>query len=639
MKNFNESGARILSEAAETDFVPLGPPVDERPWELVVSSGSQAGTVFSLTAFGARVGSGDDCNLRLLDASVAPAHAAVQRREDGSFWVTSQAPHGATLLNGDAVHEAPLFEGADFQFGLVHLRVRKHSVTGLHDTAMAMEAEPIPLTREVDDSLKPGDLLADRYRVLEKIGEGGMGNVYRAEHLVLRKHFAIKVLRRSMSSNPGFVKRFEREAISASQIRHQNIVDVVDFGRTLEGQLYFVMEYLAGETLARMISRTGPLPIVRVLHIAAQMCRALIAAHERGILHRDIKPENVVLLQREGQPDFVKVVDFGIARMDEGLKDAVQTQVGTIMGTPQYMSPEQAAGLEHDLRSDIYSLGVLLFEIVAGHPPFVGPSPTHVLAAHIMKPPPPLPQVTTAGPIPLALVDLVARMLAKGVQDRPQTMLEVSAIIDHCLVELGQVPSATPTVNLQLGPITWPPRNTAALASIVPTPAKPEVAPGMGSSRTRWIAALGFGAIALTASVGFYVVANRPTPPARPAPVLLPRTAMVPPPVVRAEPVVAGEPIPRAEPRVEVLHERVELTLLSKPSGVQVFDGAALLGRTPLKLKWDAGKEARLRFESAGFKPRLRVLKPSRNTEVSVTLAKKTVRLRDEVDDLKDSPY
>jgi serine/threonine protein kinase len=272
--------------------------------------------------------------------------------------------------------------------------------------------------------------LLDRYQVVRKIGEGGMGSVYSVEHVMLRKRMAMKLLRAELSRNQELVTRFQNEAIAASRIGQENIVQVTDFGRTPEGLVYFVMEELQGLSLAEAIRRDSGLSPARTLTIALQVCRALHAAHAVGIIHRDLKPENIVLTEKEGFGEFAKVLDFGISKVSEGVNSdsgGTQrlTQLGMIVGTPEYMSPEQAAGKVVDHRSDIYSLGVVLFEMLTGKLPFEGDNPLQVLMKHQTEPAPSFEDVRPDRPVPAMLEVVIQRALAKKPQDRQQSMSDL----------------------------------------------------------------------------------------------------------------------------------------------------------------------------------------------------------------------
>jgi eukaryotic-like serine/threonine-protein kinase len=348
-------------------------------------------------------------------------------------------------------------------------------------TQISASSQVEALAREIEsDSDRPsnpesiaiplGTIVGDRYRLMKRIGLGGMGEVFLAEHVVLGKPVAVKVLLRDLSDKPAFVKRFKLEAIAASQIGHQHIVDVSDFGETPDGHFYFVMEYLDGETLDDLIRRESPLRPDRALRIVAQVARALGAAHAKGLVHRDVKPQNVLLVRRDGVVDFVKLVDFGVAKPITRRAGPELTVAGTVVGTPQYMSPEQALGSELDARSDIYSLGVLLHRVLSGQLPFNAESSAGYIVAHVNSPPPPLPEATTAGPLPPRIRDLVLRMLAKAPEARVQSMSEVVTVIDACLADPNSQ-SASVAGNLPI--LTEPPQIQETLIRR-PRPAPPE---------------------------------------------------------------------------------------------------------------------------------------------------------------------
>jgi serine/threonine protein kinase len=273
-----------------------------------------------------------------------------------------------------------------------------------------------------------GTNLDGRYRVLRVIGEGGMGVVYEAEHVLIEKHVALKVLRESFSTRPDVVERFRQEAKSASRIGHPNIVDVSDFGETPTGQSYIVMEMLVGEDLADVLARDRTLPPPRAVRIAYQVARALHATHKKHIVHRDLKPENIYLIERDGQRDVVKVVDFGVAKMNdvEVAPGRKLTRTGMIFGTPEYMSPEQALGRPFDHRVDIYALGAILFELLSGRVPFEGENFMEILAKHGNSEVPTLLDVHPEIQISSTLEAIVMRTLTKDPAQRYQTMGELA---------------------------------------------------------------------------------------------------------------------------------------------------------------------------------------------------------------------
>ena len=289
------------------------------------------------------------------------------------------------------------------------------------------EAEPDLIGSEVDG----------RYRVIELIGEGGMGKVYLAEHVEIGKRVALKVLHPSYSRMPDLVERFRREARAASKIGHPNIVDVTDSGTTADGSVYFVMEYLEGVELGSVIEREGALDVARALKITGQICRALSAAHREGIIHRDLKPENIFLITRDGTADVVKVLDFGIAKTTEAeaARERRLTSPGMAMGTPEYMSPEQAAGRPADARCDVYALGAILYEMVTGIPPYSGDNFMEILTKKATQDPPPPIQVR--GELASQVSDLVMASMARNPDDRPQTMEALEYELNKCLAGRG----------------------------------------------------------------------------------------------------------------------------------------------------------------------------------------------------------
>ena len=268
----------------------------------------------------------------------------------------------------------------------------------------------------LDAPLDPmlGVTIDDRYRVERPIGVGGMGIVYEAVHVGLAKKIAVKVLRPDIANDPVAVERFRREASSATTVGNDHILDVLDFGTLPSGESYFAMEYLDGTSLLHTIFRESPIPIERVLHIAIQLADALGAAHRQGIVHRDVKPDNVFLVERDGDRDYVKVLDFGIALVT-GAATKI-TGPGEVFGSPEYMSPEQCRGEAMDARADVYSFGVLLFELIAGRRPISGSSFFELVEAQLVATPPKLrglrPECSPA------LEAVVMRCLEKAASDR-----------------------------------------------------------------------------------------------------------------------------------------------------------------------------------------------------------------------------
>ena len=290
---------------------------------------------------------------------------------------------------------------------------------------------------QVEVELDAGSEVDGRYRIVELIGEGGMGKVYLAEHVEIGKRVALKVLHPSYSRMPDLVERFRREARAASKIGHPNIVDVTDSGTTADGSVYFVMEYLEGVELGSVIEREGALDVYRALKITGQICRALAAAHTVGIIHRDLKPENIFLITRDGSADVVKVLDFGIAKTTEAeaARERRLTSPGMAMGTPEYMAPEQAAGRPADARTDVYALGAIMYEMTAGVPPYTGDNFMEILTKKATTDP--TPPVTIRAELPLQVSDLVMSAMARTPELRPQTMEALEYELNKCLAGRG----------------------------------------------------------------------------------------------------------------------------------------------------------------------------------------------------------
>ncbi|MBC7911438.1 MAG: protein kinase, partial [Pyrinomonadaceae bacterium] len=270
-----------------------------------------------------------------------------------------------------------------------------------------------------------GQTLAGKYRVDEFLSEGGMGTVYRGTHILMDKIVAIKVLHPALAADDKIVARFSREARAASRISHPHALNVTDFGESEDGIVFLVMEFLNGRTLKEVVRTDGSMPLVRAVEIMRQVCGALEAAHAENVVHRDLKSDNIMLLD-VGGGDWVKVLDFGIAKIQEtDGRDPDLTAPNLIIGTPQYMSPEQCSqASEIDSRSDIYSLGVILFELLAGHVPFVGESATAVMMQHLQDEPPDV--LAERSDLPPEVGQVVARALAKKPGDRFQTATELS---------------------------------------------------------------------------------------------------------------------------------------------------------------------------------------------------------------------
>jgi len=345
-------------------------------------------------------------------------------------------------------------------------------VAGPHEAAMVSGPPPGPGRtdfvsgsggRRPGEDPRIGTTLGGRYYVRRLCGEGAMGRVYEAQHIDIGKRVAIKVLHASFHTSADLVERFRREARAASKIGHANIVDVTDSGTTPDGAFYFVMEFLDGTDLEETIDRDGALPVERALLIAAQITRALEAAHAADVIHRDLKPANIMLVNRKGEDDFVKVLDFGISKdldLASGDQHVALTRPDVAIGTPVYMAPEQAAGKPANALTDVYAVGGLLYEMLTGHPPCAGTDAIDVLHRKANEEPAPIGSLRPE--LPAEVQRLVTRALSRAPRDRQPSM---SALKDEVLGCLGVVdragPGPTPVPSPAFGATQMAPASTA----------------------------------------------------------------------------------------------------------------------------------------------------------------------------------
>jgi len=503
------------------------------------------------------------------------------------------------------------------------------------------------------------------YRIVRLLGAGGMGVVYLAEHTRLGRRVALKTLRSEFAENPQAVRRFFGEAHAVNKIRHQNIVEITDFVENAGGDNYYIMELLRGQTLSNVIDHEGVQPLARSVGIMTQVARALQAVHDAGIIHRDLKPDNVFLTERSGQPDFVKLLDFGVAKLIDSVESigVHSTAAGAILGTPEYMSPEQASGKLVDHRTDIYSFGILLYELVTGKLPLIGANFGELVVAHLTITPtapsrvPGLPHVVSP-----ELEDTILACMEKDENARPDRIDTVADQLDAIAEANGwelptytAIPRSSTRMNALSGPIATggsgpnpaiitplrrtPPKGLPAMAhaptveiapkdsgpiatdtsgvlpvpantsGVLPVPANTSGSLPIAPPANRWplFAAAAAVLIAGTALIAVNLSADQA---ATPAPAPAPTPPPPPPP-----PAASVEPAPKPEV--------IEIELASKPSGadvVQLSDGK-LLGQTPITLRFDrSDREVSLELRLAGYVSQAQSVRLDRGSRISTVL-------------------
>jgi serine/threonine protein kinase len=370
-----------------------------------------------------------------------------------------------------------------------------------------------------------GQIIDGKYRVTARIGEGGMGAVFSGEHLRLHRRVAIKVLHAAMAQDAEVVRRFEREAQAAGKIGNDHILEILDIGELPSGERFMVMEFLDGEPMNNRLQRLGRLAPRQVYPLVRELLEGLTAAHAAGIVHRDLKPANV-FIQREkaGRTDYVKIIDFGISKFQNLGGDEAKTRTGLIIGTPLYMSPEQARGLsEADSRADLYAVGVILYESVTGRVPFTGASATDLLFQIALSTPPPIPSLV--GDVDPSFCSIVEKAMARDPGARFQTGAEFIAALDAWAYS-GQgvvAPARAPMQAPMLAP-AYPP--TAQLGSLGMTPGPTAGTPwasssGAGAAQPRSplaiVAVLAAGVVVLALAGVFLVLRGRGAPTGAPA--------------------------------------------------------------------------------------------------------------------------
>ncbi len=426
-----------------------------------------------------------------------------------------------------------------------------------------IDAIPDPDVAAADGKSRVGAVLGS-YRLVELLGEGGMGYVYLAEHTRLGRRVALKMLRPEYASNANVVKRFFSEARAVNQINHENIVEISDFIENEGGENYYIMELLKGGSLADIQRQATVIPLERALGVAVQVCAALKAVHASGIIHRDLKPDNIFLTERAGQQDFVKLLDFGIAKLqDAGVGQSLaKTSAGAVIGTPEYMAPEQVTGKEIDYRADIYALGVILYEMVTSRKPLSAKTFGEMVVMQVtVTPPKPSDLKDIPYPIPAALEQLILHCLEKDPANRPQSVEEIAT-------RLKAIAGDDQATLQRFKPVKVPNRKVMRIAT--------------GTAAAVVLAAVGVTAAMLTGG---------------------------------------GD----EKPMPEVAVAKLEIAFDSVPQGAEVYrDGEAQpLGITPFSLAVEPSLQSgKFEFRLPGYRPVQQQVPLEKSSRVAVTLGK-----------------
>jgi eukaryotic-like serine/threonine-protein kinase len=436
-----------------------------------------------------------------------------------------------------------------------------------------------------------GAVIDGRYKVETVLGEGGMGVVYRCSHTIIGKKLALKVLRADLARDGEVTERFLNEAKSASAIGNPHIIDISDFGQLPDGSTYFVMEYLTGQALTTAIGTGQSMPLPRLVKVARQLGEALAAAHAAGIVHRDLKPDNIFLIERGSEKDFVKILDFGIAKVSSS--EGKLTRAGAVFGTPHYMSPEQAAGMAVDARGDIYSLGVILFELASGKTPFDADNFMGVLTQHMYKAPPLLKELApNPADISEGLEAIVAKCLAKRPELRYQSMEEL--VIDLDRLGTGAMPGAA--FDAKRAELASPAQYYGEGVDDAP--------PAKGRALLTGVLV---SLIALAAGGALYTLAIRKSPAAPPI-------AAVPTETAASKPLVTPLP-PETRPGPVVRQ-----VLIATEPVARIIRGTEDLGMSPVSVDVAAGQTVELSIRAEGFKDARVILDDSSETRQSIRL-------------------
>jgi eukaryotic-like serine/threonine-protein kinase len=452
-----------------------------------------------------------------------------------------------------------------------------------------------------------GATIDGRYKVEAVLGEGGMGVVYRCTHTIIGKKVAMKVLRADLARDAEVTERFLNEAKAASSIGNAHIIDISDFGQFPDGAAYFVMEFLGGQPLSKLLEHQQPLPVQRILHLARQIAEGLSAAHAANIVHRDLKPDNIFLVDRGAERDFIKILDFGIAKVSTSPEGSKLTRAGAVFGTPHYMSPEQAAGQPVDHRGDIYSFGVILYELASGRLPFDADNFMGILTQHMYKAPVPIRAlVPVPQDVPPGLEAIILKCLSKRPEHRYQSMQEL--IVEFDKLAAGGVPDAVPEMMARSGGFNVPVDYFKKGQMPAPVPATPSHAPRAGGNRWPLYGGIAGVLAAIAIVVGIFAKSQS-------------SAAVQTPVAATAEPAVAkpAEPAPAltAAPAPTAAAPAAKQVLLAaEPIDAHVFRDAEDLGQSPVMLSIEEGKPLALEIRRDGYKPEKITLDGSNPREI-----------------------
>ena len=454
-----------------------------------------------------------------------------------------------------------------------------------------------------------GATIDGRYKVEALLGEGGMGVVYRCVHTIIGKKVAMKVLRSDLARDAEVTERFLNEAKAASSIGNAHIIDISDFGQFPDGAAYFVMEFLNGQPMSKLVGGPQPLGVQRILHLARQIAEGLSAAHAANIVHRDLKPDNIFLVDRGGQRDFVKILDFGIAKVSSSAESAKLTRAGAVFGTPHYMSPEQAAGQPVDHRVDIYSFGVILYELASGRLPFDADNFMGILTQHMYKAPIPIRALVPMPPdVPPGLEAIILKCLSKRPEHRYQSMQEM--IREFEKLSAGDVPDAVPEMMARSGGFNVPVDYFMKGQMPQPVPAMPSQRPG--THRGRWPLYAGVAGVlaAIGIVVGIFAKSQSSAALQTPQATLTaegtlgngvdPSAARVPALARSAAPAVASK----------------QVLLAAVPIDAHVFRDTEDLGQSPVMVAVEDGQSVELEIRREGYKTDKITLDGTRTREV-----------------------